>query len=133
MKRTLQWIVAIVLLGSLTIQADPFKTWNWTDPAEYENGSIIPETDDLSFRLKCGTTLGGPYDLYETLLTEPAPSVQDMGPLVSNTPGTYYCIATATSSLHNTESAPSNEVNFTVLPGDLGLRPKPPVLSLGSG
>lgn len=133
MKRLLQWTVAAILLGSLTIQADPFKTWNWTDPTEYENGTLIPETDDLSFRLKCGTVEGGPYDLYEALLSEPAPSVQDMGPLVANTPGTYYCISTASSSLHGTESEPSNEVNFTVLPSDLGLRPKPPVLSLGSG
>jgi hypothetical protein len=119
-----------VLLGSITIQADPFKTWNWTDPTEYENGSLIPETDDLSFTLKCGTTPGGPYDLYEALLSEPAPSVQDMGPLVMNTPGEYYCIATASSSLHGTESDWSNEVNFTVLPSEVGLRPKPPVLSL---
>ena len=130
MKRMLQWTVAIVLLGSLTIQADPFKTWQWTEPTEYENNTAIPAADELSYRLKCGVTLGGPYDLYETLMQE-QPSLQDMGPLVSNTPGNYYCIATATSLLHGTESEPSNEVNFTVLPSDLGLRPKPPVLSLG--
>lgn len=130
MKRAIQALVMLVLLGSLTIQADPFKEWNWTDPTEYENGTLIPENDDLSFYLKCGNTQGGPYDQYETLLTEPAPSVEDMGPLVMNTPGTYYCVATATSSLHGTESDFSNEVNFTVLPSDLGLRPKPPVLSL---
>ena len=131
MKRAIQALVAIVLLGSITVDADPFKTFDWTDPTEYENNEPIPETDDLSFRLKCGTVEGGPYDLYESLLTEPAPSVQDMGPLVMNTPGTYYCVATATSSVHNTESEFSNEVSFTVLPSDLGLRPKPPVLSIG--
>lgn len=131
MKRTLQWIAAIVLLGSLTIQADPVKTWNWTGPNEYENNMPIPAEDALSFRLKCGATLGGPYDQYETLLDDSPPSIQDMGALVMNTPGTYYCVATAMSSLHGLESGPSNEVAFTVLPGDLGLRPKPPVLSLG--
>ena len=130
MKRMLQWTVAIILLGSLTIQADPFKTFDWTGPTEYENNMPIPASDELSYRLKCGVQGGGPYDLYETLLIS-APSVQDMGPLVQNTPGTYYCISTATSSVHNLESAPSNEVNFTVLPSDLGLKPKPPVLSLG--
>lgn len=133
MKRTLQWIVAIVLLGSLTIQADPIKTWNWTGPTQYENNTPIPAADALSFRLKCGSIEGGPYDQYETLLDATPPSIQDMAPLIMNTPGTYYCVATATSSLHGLESGSSNEVNFTVLPGDLGLRPKPPVLSLGSG
>jgi hypothetical protein len=49
---------------------------------------------------------------------------------VANSPGTYYCVATAASTLHGTESRYSNEVNFTVLPTDLGLTPKPPVLSL---
>jgi len=131
MKRKLQWIVATVLLGSLTLQADPFKTFNWTGPTQYENNTQIPPADALSFNLFCSRTQGGPYDLYTSLLDNAPPSIQDMGPLVANTPGTYYCIATATSSLHNLESEPSNEVNFTVLPSDLGLRPKPPVLSLG--
>jgi hypothetical protein len=126
----LQWTVAIILLGSLTIQADPFKTWDWISPTEYENDSLIPASDELSYRLKCGAIEGGPYNLYETTMID-KPSLQDMGPLVANAPGTYYCVATATSSAHATESAPSNEVNFTVLPSDLGLRPKPPVLSLG--
>jgi hypothetical protein len=130
MKRMLQWTVAIILLGSLTIQADPFKTFDWISPTEYENNTPIPTTDELSYRLKCGGLEGGPYDLFETTMIE-KPSLQDLGPLVMNTPGTYYCVATATSSLHNLESGPSNEVNFTVLPSDLGLRPKPPVLSLG--
>ena len=130
MKRTLQWIVAMILLGSLTIQADPFKTWNWTGPTEYENNLPIPPEDLLSFNLKCGTIQGGPYDQYEALLDAAPPSLQDMGPLVMNTPGDYFCVATATSLLHNTESEASNEVVFTVLPTDLGLRPKAPVLSL---
>ena len=131
MKRKLQWTVAIILLGSLTLQADPFKTWNWTGPTEYENNLPIPAADILSYNLFCSRTAGGPYDLYTTLLDSSPPSVQDMGPLVANTPGDYYCVATATSLLHGLESEASNEVNFTVLPSDLGLRPKPPVLSLG--
>ncbi len=131
MKRTLQWTVAILLLGSLTISADPIKTWTWDGPTEYENNMPIPPEDVLSFNLKCGNIQGGPYDQAEYLLDAMPPSVQDMASLVMNTPGTYYCVATATSSLHSTESESSNEVAFTVLPSDLGLRPKAPVLSLG--
>lgn len=133
MKRLLQWTVALTLLGSLTIQADPFWEWAWVAPTQYENNTEIPASDALSYRLKCGVASGGPYDRFETALTSPSPNTQDMGLLVQDTPGTYFCIATARSSLHGTESEPSNEVNFTVLPGDLGLKPKPPVLSLGSG
>lgn len=130
MKRGLQFLIAAILLGSLTIQADPFKSWNWTAPTQYENDIPIPADDDLSYTLKCGVSAGGPYDRFEAMLKEPPPDLQDMGLLVQNTPGTYYCVATARSSLHGTESANSNEVNFTVLPTDLGLTPKPPVLSL---
>lgn len=131
MKRFAQLCVAIVLLGSLTFGlADPFKTWNWTAPTEYENELPIPPADVLSYNLYCGIVEGGPYDLFGTLLDANPPSIQDMGSLVQNTPGNYYCVATATSILNNTESAYSNEVNFTVLPTDLGLIPKPPVLSL---
>ena len=130
MKKTTKLLITFVLLGSLTIQADPFKTWNWTGPTEYENNTQIPPEDALSYSLFCGVIEGGPYELYTTLLNNSPPSIQDMGPLVQNSPGNYYCVATATSLLHNTESAPSNEVLFTVLPTDLGLRPKAPVLFL---
>lgn len=125
--------IALVLIGSITLEAYPFKDWSWINPTQYENDFPIPPEDDLSYRLYCGASPGGPYDLFSTLLEEPSPVNLDMGALVANAPGTYYCVSTATSSLHNTESAYSNEVNFTVLPADLGLRPKPPVLSVGSG
>lgn len=133
MKR-LRFAAVMFLLGVLTIQiqADPFKTWSWTGPTEYENNMPIPTSDEMSYNLLCGSTEGGPYDQMEMLLDTPSPSVQDMGALVMNTPGTYYCVSTATSSEWGLTSAYSNEVNFTVLPSDLGLRPKPPVLSLVS-
>ena len=132
MKRFTQILITTILLGSLTFGfAEPFKTWNWIGPTEYENNTPIPVADALSYNLFCGTAQGGPYDIFGTLLDSSPPSIQDMGSLVQNSPGTYYCVATATSTLNNTESGLSNEVNFTVLPADLGLIPKPPVLSLG--
>ena len=133
MRRVTKGAIALVLVGSITIQAYPFKDWSWIGPTQYENDFPIPAEDDLSYTLYCGITPGGPYDVFSTLLEEPSPINIDMGPLVMNAPGTYFCVSTATSSLHNTESVYSNEVNFTVLPADLGLRPKPPVLSVGSG
>lgn len=126
----MRFAVVVLLLGSLTIQADPFKTWNWTGPTEYINGMPIPAADVLSFDLLCGYTQGGPYDQFAALMQSSPPSIQDMGALVMNTPGNYYCVSTATSGLHGLTSVHSNEVNFTVLPTDLGLVPKAPVLSL---
>lgn len=132
MKRMLQWTVAIILLGSLTIQADPIKTWSWTAPTEYVNNNVIPSSDTLSYTLYCGTTDGGPYDQFITAMNTPPPQDMDMATLVTQ-PGDYYCVLTATSSLYLEESDPSNQVNFSVLPGDLGFKPKPPVLSLVGG
>ncbi len=131
----MKWVrfaVVVFLLGTLTIQAEPFKTWSWTGPNEYVNNMPIPLDDELSYNLLCGIAEGGPYDLLEMLISTPSPSTQDMESLVMNSPGTYYCVLTATSSTWNLTSEYSNEVNFTVLPSDLGLRPKPPVLSLAS-
>lgn len=130
MAKKLRVLFALLLLGSITIQADPFHEWSWTAPTAYENGSQIPATDNLIFTLKCGTDQGGPYDKFEAVLAKPPPDTLDMGLLVQNKPGSYFCIATATSTLYSSESDPSNEVNFNVLPSDLGLRPQPPVLSL---
>ena len=126
MKRHLRIVVVLILLGSLTIQADPFKEWNWAEPTEYENNVPIPSGDDLTYTLYCGTTEGGPYDAFSTNMDKPPPQNIDMAPLVGNNPGTYYCVATARSSIYGTESGFSNEANFTVTSGDLGYVPRPP-------
>lgn len=122
-------LVAIVLLGSLTVQADPFKTWNWTPPTNYENGQIIPTTDGLSYTLYCNDVSGDIGPPYEVLipLDDPGapPSYEDMGLVVAGQAGTYYCVATATSS-NGSESGYSNETNFTVTVADLGFVPRPP-------
>ena len=126
MKRTFQLLVAVLLLGSLTIQADPIKEWNWSAPTEYENNTAITSADILTYTLYCGTVSGGPYDVFITNMDTPPPQDIDMAPLVGNVPGTYYCVATARSTLYASESGYSNEANFTVTSGDLGYVPKPP-------
>lgn len=131
MKRFIKWTIAGVLVGSLTIQADPFKTWDWDAPLEYENGNPIPVTDRLTYTLHCNTTpyqQGPPYDI-EIALDQPEspPSVQDMDAVVKGRVGTYYCASTATSTAFNTTSGFSNEVGFTVAALDLGFVPVPPL------
>ena len=128
--RYLKIAIAAILLGSLTVQADPFKTWNWTGPVTYENGQNIPGGDLINYTLHCGMQAGGPYVATQIVQMQTPPSLEDMAFIVQGLPGTYYCALTVQSAAHGTESAYSNEVNFTVLPGQLGLVPNAPVQNL---
>ena len=130
MKKVFQMCVAVVLLGSLTIQADPFKTWVWDDPTEYENNTAIPAGDLITRTLKCGNTAGGPYPHEILFISQFSPSIEDMAIVVQNQPGDYYCISTVWSLEHMTESGGSNEVNFSVASGQIGFVPKAPTLRL---
>ncbi len=130
MKRFIQIAVALVLLGSLTIQADPLKTWNWTAPTTYINNIPIPGGDLTDTTLHCGMQLGGPYPATQVFTMQAPPSIEDMAFVVAGMPGEYYCVATVASTTYGTTSGFSNEVNFTVLPGTLGFVPRPLVLNL---
>lgn len=131
MRQFTKWTIAIVLIGSLTIQADPFKTWDWDEPTEYINGEPIPITDRITYTLHCNTTpdeKGPPYDIEMSLSdSESPPSIQDMDAVVNGRIGTYYCASTATSTTFNVTSEFSNEVGFTVAALDLGFVPAPPL------
>ena len=130
MKRTIKILVWAILLGSLTIQADPFKIWDWDEPTTYENGNLIPASDTLTYTLYCNDTSGEQGEPYEIAiaLDDPGapPSQEDMAPVVRGRAGTYYCVATAASSAFNTESAFSSEANFTVTAQSIGNVPRPP-------
>ncbi len=130
MKKVIQVLMATLLLGSLTIQADPFKSWSWTDPVQYENATNIPGGDLFNRNLMCGMELGGPYPAEKVFDMQAPPSLEDMAFVVAGLPGNYYCVSTVTSAQYGTTSGFSNEVNFTVLPGSLGFVPNPPILSL---
>jgi hypothetical protein len=130
MKKTAKILVAMLLLGSLTIQADPLKNWFWDDPTQYENGANIPGGDLTQRKLYCGMQQGGPYPAEQVFDMQAPPSLEDMAFVVAGLPGTYYCVSTVASIAYGTESGFSNEVNFTVAPGTLGFVPRPPILSL---
>ena len=131
MKRLLQIVVAVLLFGSLTIQADPWKLWNWTEPVSYTNGNPIPASDMLHYELLCNDIPGEQGPPYEVLiqLDDPGapPSNEDMDIVVQGRPGAYYCVSTATSSAFGTTSEYSNEANFTVTADSLGFVPNPPL------
>lgn len=130
MKRLIKILILTVLVGSLTIQADPFKIWSWTDPTEYTNGQTIPAGDLTTRTLKCGTTTGGPYPNETVFISQSSPSNEDMAFAVGGIPGNYYCVSTVWSIQYLVESGNSNEQLFTVAPGALGFVPQPPVLAL---
>jgi hypothetical protein len=117
-------LAAILLLGTLTIQADPFKTWSWTDPVEYVNNTPIPGGDLHQRKLYCGMQSGGPYPAEKVMDMQSAPSMDDMAFVVAGVAGTYYCVMTVESILYFTESGYSNEANFTVTQAQLGFVPK---------
>lgn len=130
MKRIIHIMVWAVLLGSLTIQADPIKLWDWTEDLFYTNGNAIPVSDTITYTLYCNDTSGEQGEPYEIAiaLDDPGapPSQEDMAPVVRGRAGTYFCVATARSSAFNTESGYSNETNFLVTAASLGFVPRPP-------
>ena len=148
MKRSSQLLVAVVLLGSLTIQAEPFVDWFFVDPTEYENNQPIPGGDLTARTLHCGNNpaditipdgskafgnVGSCANRYETstvFIMQASPSREDMAFIVGGLPGTYYCATSVGSIAYLSRSGCSEELNFIVLPGALGFVPKPMTLSL---
>lgn len=128
MKKFLQYIIAFILLGSITISAEPFKDWNWTDPTTYVNKQPIPQGDLITRTLKCGNTEGGPYPMEAIFVSQIPPSREDMAFVVQGIPGNYYCVSTVWSLQYMSQSGISNEKLFIVAPGALGFVPNPPVL-----
>ena len=117
------------MLLSFTIgeaNAAPTSTFTWTAPQQYEDGTMIPVTDVLTYRLYCGDSSGGPYN-NSVLFSTPSPSQEDMAFCVQGSPGTYFMVATAIST-NGEESAFSNETTRTYTAGDLGKIPLPPTL-----
>ncbi len=129
MKYRILALMAVLATLTVTIVAEPFYTWDWVAPTAYENGNAIVG-DTLTHTLYCGITEGGPYPNSMAFDQQSPPALQDMVFAVMGSPGTFYCVSTATSSLFGSESAPSNEANFIVTPSDQGFVPLPPILSL---
>lgn len=125
-----RFAIVVALLGTLTIQAEPIKTWSWIAPTQFENDELIPYGDLDSYTLHCSTTPGGPYTASKVFNYQTSPSDEDMAFIVNGMPGTYYCVSTVHSISHDTTSGYSNEVNFLVASGALSFVPRPPVLMI---
>lgn len=129
MKRITQWFIAIILLGSITIQADPIITDTYVKATAYENGFPRESDDVFTEAFLCGPTSGGPY-LVEIAVTDPnaPPSVEDFAPCVTEGAGTYYRRGVTYSSKYGRSRLSDGERSFTVTAQDLGFVPNPPII-----
>jgi len=127
-----KWLSMAVLLiaglGPTLAFAAPNSDFSWTEPTQYEDGTTIPASDVLGYRIYCGSAQGGPYPYVYDVGSAVQAAVQDVGTCVQGLPGTYYFVATATSSTFNEESNFSNEATRTYTAADLGKVPLPPTL-----
>ncbi len=128
MKRISKWLVAFVLLGSLTIEAD---LGGWRPSDTYTNGMPIPASDTQIFTLYCNTTpeeFGPPYEVNMPIpFPEYIPTLSELTPVHNDVPGTYWCATTQYSTEYFAESGYSEELDFTVSAQQLGFVPNPPI------
>jgi len=113
-RRFVKVCVAVVLLASLTLQADPFLTVAYTKATEYDDGTPIPTEETLTETMYCGTVSGGPYDV-EIAVTYGPPAYEDFAPCVKGMFGTFYLVMVHHSELTGLTSEYSNEVSFFII------------------
>ena len=121
--------LSILFVVAPNLNAAPNSDITWTEPTNYEDGTAIPGTDQLSYTLYCSDTSGGPYTFFGVVGVDTTQALTvDLNACVNGTPGTYYFVLTTTSGDYNTESGNSNEVSKTYTAADLGKIPLPPVI-----
>lgn len=114
MKRLL--LCLLICLPLTVTWAVGEKTFTWTPPTQYEDGTALPQEEIASYILSCdnGWTVTVPN---EPLLTD-----RYEAPVGTFSPGTYECVG-YTVTTAGVQSRASNPTNFTVEPGV----PNPPV------
>jgi len=107
--------------------AAPDATLSATAPTQYEDGTMIPVTDTLTYRVYCGSVSGDRTFVFDAPNLIAGTTI-DISACVAGSPGTYYFVATATSTVHVTESSFSNETTRVYTSNDLGKVPLAPTL-----
>lgn len=128
MKKLLASLGALSLLLSFTAQAAPQSTFSAIAPIQYNDGVNIPSTDILGYTLWCGSSPNGPYLHFYDVPNLISGTLVDISSCVKGIPGTYYFVATATSSIYGTTSIDSLETNRTYTADELGKTPMAPTL-----
>lgn len=107
--------------------AAPDATLSATAPTQYEDGTMIPTTDTLTYKVYCGSAQGNYPFVFDAPNLDTGTTI-DISACVAGSPGTYYFVATATSTVHVTESGWSNETSRVYTASDLGKTPLAPTL-----
>ena len=127
MKKTIQLLIAAVLLGSLAIQAD---FTGWRPSTIYTNGQQIPASDIQTFKLHCNTTpeeFGSPYEIsFPGYDLQAGLTPADQALVHNYVAGTYWCAPTQFSTVHVSRSDYGPEQYFTVTAQTMGFVPNPP-------
>lgn len=107
-------ILAVVVLTAMAIAsmtpahaAD--KTFTWSNPTVYEDGSPLAPSDLDRYDLGCTSVSGDPYQIIDTF---PASLPLPTSHSIDLPPGDYWCVLRV--STPNATSTWSNEVFFTI-------------------
>lgn len=108
-------LLSLVVFSPLTFAVGE-KTFTFTAPTEYEDGTPLPQSEIASYDIECDGSL------LVNLLNIPLNREEYIAPSGTFAVGTHACQA-FTITTEGERSGPSNTVNFTVAPGV----PGPPI------
>ncbi len=108
-------IIALLLISPLVFAVGE-KTFTFTAPTEYEDGTPLTQQEIASYDIECDGSL------LVNLLNIPLNREEYIAPPGTFAVGTHACEA-YTITTEGIRSGPSNTVNFTVAPGV----PGPPI------
>jgi hypothetical protein len=120
MKRAIFTVVLFLLSGA--VLADNFSA---IAPTHYNNGDPIPVSDTLSYKVYCGNMQSAYPFVFDAPNLDVGTQI-DITACVQNTGGTYYFVATASSTVFSTESPFSVEISRTYTQGELDKTPNAP-------
>jgi len=109
-------LLLTLLLISPLVFAIGEKTFNFTPPTTYDDGTPLPQSAIASYDIECDAAL------LVNLLNEPLNTDTYQAPPGTFATGDHACQA-FTITTEGVRSGPSNTVNFTVAPGV----PSPPI------
>ena len=109
MKRIILIALATILVSPLVFAIGE-KTFTFTPPTQYEDGTTLPQAKIASYDIMCDDAL------LVNFPNVPLNTDTYQAPPGTFATGTHVCVA-HTVTTEGVRSAPSNSVNFTVDPG----------------
>lgn len=102
-------VIALLLLSTVVFAVGE-KTFRFTPPTQYEDGTPLPQSAISSYDIECDGTL------LANVPNEPEDTDSYEAPPGTFATGDHACVG-YTVTTEGVRSGPSNTVNFTVVPG----------------